>query len=57
MTQLLKSKTQMTSIWAKACMLIIVCVLPDLHDYPSLVEGESHGVVYYYYYYNIIVHR
>ena len=26
-------------------MLMIVCVLSDLNDYPSLVEGESHGIL------------
>ena len=28
--QLLKIKAQMSSIWAKGCMLMIVCVLSDL---------------------------
>ena len=28
--QLLKIKVQMSSIWAKGCMLMIVCVLSDL---------------------------
>ena len=40
--QLLKNKAQMSSIWAKG--LMIVCVLSDLNDYPSVVEGESHGL-------------
>ena len=41
----------MSSIWAKGCMLMIVCVcvcvcvLSDLTCYPSLVEGESHGIL------------
>ena len=43
--QILKSKAQMSSIWAKGCMLMIVWVLSIL---TSLVEGES--VVCYYYY-------
>ena len=42
--QLLKIKAQLSSIWAKGCILITVCVLSDWHDYPSLVEGESHGI-------------
>ena len=37
----------MSSIWAKGCMLI-VRELSDLNDYSSLVEGESHGILYYY---------
>ena len=28
--QLLNVKAQMSSIWAKGCMLMIVCVLSDL---------------------------
>ena len=44
--QLLKIKMQMLSIWAKAFMLM--CVYLTLHDYPSLVEGESHGILLYY---------
>ena len=33
-------------IWAKGCMLMIVCVCYlNWHDYPSLVEGESHGIL------------
>ena len=43
--QLRNTKTQMSSIWAKGCMLMIVCVLSDLTYYPSLVEGESHGIL------------
>ena len=43
----------MSSIWAKGCMLMIVCVLSDLTDNPwcalsPLVEGESHGVLFLY---------
>ena len=30
MVQLLKINTQVSSIWAKGCILIIVCVLSDL---------------------------
>ena len=34
----------MSSIWANGCTLMIVCVCQlTWHDYPSLVEGESHG--------------
>ena len=33
---------QMSSIWADGCMLMIVCVVLTWHDYPSLVEVESH---------------
>ena len=36
--QLLKIKVHMSSIWAKGCMLMIVCVCYlTRHDYPSLV--------------------
>ena len=35
----------MSSIWAKGCMLMIVCCYLTWHDYPSLVEGESHGIL------------
>ena len=43
---LLKIKAQMSSIWAKECMLMIVgvCYL-TWHDYPSLVEGESYCIL------------
>ena len=37
--QLLKIKAQMSSIWAKGCMLMIVCVCY------LTVEGESHGIL------------
>ena len=30
LAQLLKMKAQMSRIWAKGCMLMIVCVLSDL---------------------------
>ena len=49
--QLLKIKSQVSSILAKGCILMIVrvrvCVRACLtwHDYPSLVEGESHGIL------------
>ena len=35
----------MSTIWAKGCMLMSVCVCYlTLHDYPSLLEGESHCI-------------
>ena len=35
--QLLKIKTQLSSIWTKGCILMTVCVFYlTLHDYPSL---------------------
>ena len=38
--QLLYIKAQMSSIWAKGCMMMIVCVCYlTLNDYPSLVKG------------------
>ena len=44
--QLLKIKAQVSSIWAKGCILITVCVFYlTSHDYPSLVLGESHGIL------------
>ena len=44
--QLLKIKAQVSIIWAKRCMFDDpVCVLSDLHDYPSLLEGECHGIL------------
>ena len=47
--QLLKIKALVSSIWAKGCMIDnCVCVYLTWHDYPSLVEGQSHGVLYYY---------
>ena len=40
-------KVQVSSIWAKGCMFDdSVCVLFDRHGYPSLVEGESIGVLF-----------
>ena len=34
-------------IWAKGCILMIVCVCySTLFDYPSLVEGESYGILF-----------
>ena len=40
-------KAQMSSIWAKGCMLMIVCVCYlTWCDFPSLVDGESYGVLY-----------
>ena len=38
--QLLKIKAQLSSIWAKGCILMTVCVCVfylTWHDYPSLV--------------------
>ena len=44
----------MSSIWTKGCMLMIVCVFYlTLHDYPSLVEGESHGILCYFHHMNV----
>ena len=43
--QLLNIKAHMSSIWAKGCMVMIVCVSSDLHDYPYLVKGERHGIL------------
>ena len=43
--QLLKIKAQVSSICAKGCMLMNVCVLSDLTFYPSLVDGENHGIL------------
>ena len=38
----------MSSMWAKGCMLIIVCVcFVTWHDYLSLVDGEGRGILYY----------
>ena len=35
-----------SSIWAKGCILMIVCACYlTWHDYPSLVEVESHGML------------
>ena len=45
MAQLLKIKAQMSSIWAKGCMLIVCVCYLTRHDNPSLVEGESHGIL------------
>ena len=45
--QLLKIKAQLSGIWAKGCMLMIVFVLSHLTCLPFLVEGESHGNYYY----------
>ena len=45
--QLLKIKAHMSVMWAKGCILMTVCVFYlTWHDYPSLVEGESHGILY-----------
>ena len=46
--QLLKIKALVSSIWAKGCMLDdCVCYLTR-HDYPSLVVGESHGILLFF---------
>ena len=44
--QLLKIKVQMSSTWAKSVFdyCVLVCYL-TCHDYPSSVEGESHGIL------------
>ena len=41
-----KIKAQVSSIWAKGCILMIVsvCYL-TWHDYTSSVEGESHDIL------------
>ena len=39
--QLLNIKAQMSSIWAKGCMLLIVCVLSDLTWLPLLGGGRK----------------
>ena len=39
--KLLKIKEQMLSIWPKACMLMILCVLPDLTLLPLLGGGRK----------------
>ena len=39
-------QTQLSSIWAKGYILMTVCVFYlTWHDYPSLVQGESHGIL------------
>ena len=47
--QLLKIKVQVSSIWAKGCMLddcmSVISYLAIWHDYPSLVEGKSNGIL------------
>ena len=42
--QLLNIKEQMSSMRAKVCMLMIMCVLSDLIGLP-LLGGESHGIL------------
>ena len=51
----------MSSIWAKGCMLMIVCV--EREGEKKKVEGESHGIYYYYiiiivpsFHFNLLVH-
>ena len=37
----------MSRIWAKGCVLMIVCVCYlTCHDYPTLEEGESHDILF-----------
>ena len=47
--QLLRIKAQMSNVWAHRSMFFhdCVCVVSDLtrHDYLSLVEGESRGLL------------
>ena len=47
--QLLKIKAQMSSIWAKGCMLMIVCVLPDLPSLPLLGGGRKSCYILFYF--------
>ena len=35
----------MSSIGAKGCMFMIMWCYLILHDYPSLKDGESHGIL------------
>ena len=49
MVKLLKIKAKVPSIWAKGCMFDdCVCYL-ILHEYPSLMEGESRGILLLFY--------
>ena len=41
MVQLLKIKAPVSSIWAKGCILMIVCVLSDLTSLPLLGGGRK----------------
>ena len=44
--QLLKIKAQVSSIWAKGCILMIMCMFYlTWHDYPSLMYWERHGIL------------
>ena len=43
--QLLKIKAQMSSIWAKGCMLMMCVCYLTWHDYPLVMEGESRGIL------------
>ena len=48
MVKLLKIKAQVSSIWDKGCMFddcLCLCVCYDLIYYPSLMEGECHGIL------------
>ena len=41
----LKIKAQLSSIWAKGCILMTVCVLSDLIWLPLLGVGRCHGIL------------
>ena len=43
------------SIWAKGCMLMIMCVIRD--DMTAPPWWREKVVVYYYYYYRLVVPR
>ena len=45
-SQLLKIKAQVSSIWSKTCILMIVCVsYLTWHDYPSLVRKSWYIII------------
>ena len=49
-------KAQLSSIWAKGCILMTVCVFYlTSHDYPPWCR-EKVMVYYYYYYYNFLIY-
>ena len=52
---LLKTKTQMSSIWAKGYVLMVVCGI--LHDMTTPPWWREKVIVYYYYYYNQVLHH
>ena len=46
MAQLLKIRAQVPGIWAKGCVFDdYVNVIRLDNDYPSLMNGESHGIL------------